>query len=60
MSLGGASSRIVCLSLLVVFLCLAALYESWSVLFAVTLVAPLGVLGALRVVKRPSRNLTNG
>jgi uncharacterized membrane protein len=35
------------LSLLVVFLCLAALYESWSVPFAVMLVVPLGVLGAL-------------
>ena len=30
-----------------VFLCLAALYESWSVPFAVILVVPLGVLGAL-------------
>ena len=35
------------LSILVVFLCLAALYESWSVPFAVILVVPLGVLGAL-------------
>lgn len=35
------------LSLLVVFLCLAALYESWSVPFAVMLVVPLGVLGAV-------------
>lgn len=34
-------------SLLVVFLCLAALYESWSVPFAVILSVPLGVLGAL-------------
>ena len=32
---------------MVVFLCLAALYESWSVPFSVMLVAPLGVLGAL-------------
>jgi multidrug efflux pump subunit AcrB len=31
----------------VVFLCLAALYESWSVPFSVMLVVPLGVLGAL-------------
>ncbi|MCK8349922.1 efflux RND transporter permease subunit, partial [Erwinia amylovora] len=36
------------LSLLVVFLCLAALYESWSIPFSVMLVVPLGVLGALR------------
>jgi hydrophobe/amphiphile efflux-1 (HAE1) family protein len=35
------------LSLLIVFLCLAALYESWSVPFAVMLVVPLGILGAL-------------
>ena len=35
------------LSLLFVFLCLAALYESWSVPFAVMLVVPLGVLGAV-------------
>ncbi|MDB4954902.1 MAG: transporter, hydrophobe/amphiphile efflux family [Myxococcales bacterium] len=34
------------LSLLVVFLCLAALYESWSIPAAVLLVVPLGVLGA--------------
>ena len=33
-------------SLLAVFLCLAALYESWSIPFAVILVVPLGVLGA--------------
>jgi HAE1 family hydrophobic/amphiphilic exporter-1/multidrug efflux pump len=35
------------LSLLVVFLCLAALYESWSIPFSVMLVVPLGVLGAV-------------
>ncbi len=35
------------LSLLVVFLCLAALYESWSIPIAVLLIVPLGVLGAL-------------
>ncbi len=35
------------LSILAVFLCLAALYESWSVPFAVMLVVPLGVLGSL-------------
>ena len=34
------------LSLLVVFLCLAALYESWTIPTAVLLVAPLGILGA--------------
>lgn len=35
------------LSLLVVFLCLAALYESWSIPTAVLLAAPLGILGAV-------------
>ncbi|WP_454742341.1 efflux RND transporter permease subunit [Cupriavidus necator] len=35
------------LSLVIVFLCLAALYESWSIPFSVLLVVPLGVLGAL-------------
>jgi len=34
-------------SLLAVFLCLAALYESWSIPFAVVLVVPLGVLGVV-------------
>src|SRR3546814_19687826 len=35
------------LSLVVVFLCLAELYESWSVPIAVMLVVPLGVIGAV-------------
>jgi multidrug efflux pump subunit AcrB len=34
-------------SVLFIFLCLAALYESWSVPFSVMLVVPLGILGAL-------------
>lgn len=38
------------ISLLVVFLCLAALYESWSVPFSVLLVVPLGVLGAVLAI----------
>ncbi len=38
------------LSLLVVFLCLAALYESWSIPFAVLLVIPLGLVGAVLLV----------
>ncbi|MDR2050830.1 MAG: efflux RND transporter permease subunit [Deltaproteobacteria bacterium] len=37
------------ISLLVVFLCLAALYESWSIPISVMLVVPLGVIGALGV-----------
>ena len=44
---GSQAPALYALSLLVVFLCLAALYESWSVPFAVMLVVPLGVLGAL-------------
>ncbi|MCA0342253.1 MAG: efflux RND transporter permease subunit, partial [Proteobacteria bacterium] len=37
-------------SILLVFLCLAALYESWSIPFAVILVVPLGVIGAVIAV----------
>ena len=44
---GGAAGSLYALSLLIVFLCLAALYESWSVPIAVLLVVPLGVVGAL-------------
>ena len=38
------------ISLVVVFLCLAALYESWSIPFAVMLVVPLGIFGAVLAV----------
>ena len=38
------------LSLVAVFLCLAALYESWSIPLAVLLVVPLGILGAVLAV----------
>jgi hydrophobe/amphiphile efflux-1 (HAE1) family protein len=44
---GGQAGGLYSLSLLIVFLCLAALYESWSVPIAVLLVVPLGVIGAL-------------
>ncbi|PHM71610.1 efflux RND transporter permease subunit [Xenorhabdus kozodoii] len=44
---GNQAPALYALSLIVVFLCLAALYESWSVPFSVMLVVPLGVLGAL-------------
>jgi multidrug efflux pump len=44
---GDQAPMLYALSLLVVFLCLAALYESWSVPFSVMLVVPLGVIGAL-------------
>ncbi|EGD58001.1 multidrug efflux protein, RND family [Novosphingobium nitrogenifigens DSM 19370] len=43
----GQAVYLYALSILVVFLCLAALYESWSVPFAVMMVIPLGVLGAV-------------
>ncbi len=46
--LSGAQAPILyAVSVLFVFLCLAALYESWSVPFSVMLVVPLGVIGAL-------------
>ncbi|AJE23375.1 efflux RND transporter permease subunit [Azotobacter chroococcum] len=44
---GSQAPALYALSLLIVFLCLAALYESWSVPFSVMLVVPLGVLGAV-------------
>jgi len=44
---GSQAPALYALSLLIVFLCLAALYESWSIPFAVLLVVPLGVVGAL-------------
>jgi multidrug efflux pump len=43
----GQAPALYALSLLVVFLCLAALYESWSIPTAVMLAVPLGVLGAV-------------
>ncbi len=42
----GQALSLYAISILVVFLCLAALYESWSVPFSVILVIPLGLLGA--------------
>ncbi|MEN7529720.1 MULTISPECIES: efflux RND transporter permease subunit [unclassified Cupriavidus] len=44
---GSQAPALYALSLLVVFLCLAALYESWAIPFSVMLVVPLGVIGAL-------------
>ncbi|EKF74942.1 AcrB/AcrD/AcrFa family protein [Alcanivorax hongdengensis A-11-3] len=44
---GNQAPALYALSLIVVFLCLAALYESWSIPFAVMLVVPLGVVGAI-------------
>lgn len=44
---GSQAPMLYAISILVVFLCLAALYESWSIPFSVMLVVPLGVLGAI-------------
>ncbi|MFT4172876.1 MAG: efflux RND transporter permease subunit [Rhodocyclaceae bacterium] len=43
----GQTYQLYAISILVVFLCLAALYESWSVPFSVLMVIPLGVIGAV-------------
>ncbi|MDI1480444.1 multidrug efflux RND transporter permease subunit [Polyangium sp. y55x31] len=48
---GDEAPALIALSLLVVFLVLAALYESWSIPVSVMLVVPLGLLGALLAVK---------
>ncbi|MCZ3115105.1 efflux RND transporter permease subunit, partial [Acinetobacter baumannii] len=44
---GAQAPALYALSLLVVFLCLAALYESWTIPFSVMLIVPLGIVGAL-------------
>ena len=44
---GAQAPFLYALSLLIVFLCLAALYESWSIPFSVLMVVPLGIVGAL-------------
>ena len=46
----GQAPYLYALAILVIFLCLAALYESWSVPFAVLLVIPFGVLGTVLAV----------
>jgi multidrug efflux pump len=47
---GSQAPFLFAVSLLVVFLCLAALYESWSIPFAVMLVVPLGIFGSVLAV----------
>lgn len=44
---GDQAPALIALSMVVVFLCLAALYESWSIPFSVMLVVPLGIVGVL-------------
>ncbi|MBI0473989.1 efflux RND transporter permease subunit [Sphingomonas sp. MA1305] len=53
----GQAPLLYALSIAVVFLCLAALYESWSIPFAVLLIIPLGLIGAIAFVTL--RGLTN-
>lgn len=54
---GNQAPMLYGISLLIVFLCLAALYESWAIPVAVILVVPLGILGALAAVS--FRDLSN-
>ena len=54
---GSQATLLLALSALVVFLCLAALYESWTIPIAVLLTVPLGILGA--VVAASLRDLPN-
>lgn len=54
---GNRAPALYAISLIVVFLCLAALYESWSIPFSVMLVVPTGVVGAL--LAATFRGLTN-
>ncbi|MCU4500901.1 efflux RND transporter permease subunit [Acinetobacter radioresistens] len=44
---GSQTAALLALSILIVFLCLAALYESWSIPFSVLMVIPLGIVGAV-------------
>lgn len=53
---GDQAPMLYALTVLIVFLCLAALYESWSVPVAVMLVVPLGILGA--IIATLARELT--
>ena len=46
----GQAPLLYAISLLVVFLCLAALYESWTIPLAVILIIPLGLIGAVVAV----------
>src|SRR4051794_38497160 len=47
----GQAPALYGLSMLIVFLCLAALYESWTIPLAVVLVVPLGIVGAVLLAK---------
>jgi len=47
---GGQSTALYTISVLIIFLCLAALYESWTIPFSVLMVVPLGILGMVTAV----------
>ncbi|MDR2980621.1 MAG: efflux RND transporter permease subunit [Puniceicoccales bacterium] len=47
---GAQAPALYAISLIIVFLCLAALYESWSVPFSVMMAVPLGIIGAVLAV----------
>lgn len=47
---GSQTPALYSLSIIIVFLCLAALYESWSIPISVILVVPLGILGTVGAV----------
>jgi len=55
---GAQAPFLYAISIIVVFLCLAALYESWAIPFSVMLVLPLGIIGALLATF--TRGLPNG
>lgn len=48
---GSQTTMLYAVSLLIVFLCLAALYESWTIPFAVMLIVPLGIVGTVAATK---------
>jgi multidrug efflux pump len=54
---GSQAGSLYAISMIVVFLCLAALYESWSIPIAVILIVPLGVLGV--ILATLTRGLSN-
>src|SRR6185503_11176844 len=54
---GAQAPALYALSILVIYLCLAALYESWAIPLSVMLVIPLGVVGALALTS--ARGLFN-
>jgi multidrug efflux pump len=55
----GSRRRCCIHSLLIVFLCLAALYESWTIPTAVLMVAPLGILGATSPIRSAAWSATS-